>query len=795
MKSSSKQDKSGEFTISGFIERILDSVHYLLLNVWYRCFQCLPDFCCKNRAFRKKLAGWLFFAAAAGIILAGLFTDWGIFDDILLCFGTALLGIGIAFGLLRKLNCNWIRNLVFVGIFTCGTVSYMQVLQTQHEAPQNHFSASDNSSGSKSISVKTEKPVSGAWNTLLAGCKSLSCFFPSRGSYDTLDTSPDYTDPLYVIFQIAVYIFFIYVALMLWGERVCNGIMNYWTLDRNKYVFWCKTINSQMNYLAKDILNDDSWSRIVFSVSEQQNLDKAHWLYREANSHFYVLKMRKPGEIHPDCLKARSHFFITDDYNWNIRKANDFLKEMKNNETFAPSPIKLYIKTNDSMESFYYEKWADMVHAEAAAAEWQVEIEFINESELIARNMVEKYPMLKCPGIVIDHAHAKIKEGKFKTLILGFGNHGKEILRAIVEDGQFIHSKPSEDDFRVDIFDKKPGVLDWFFKKYPDANRYCRMDLGHLDNYQLDVFSGRFYDYLSQKNILDSYTRIVVCLGDDKLNLNAAMMIEKIAKFQKVSLKDKLFVVLSGSNSFVEFISDAKQRLNDKIDFSGCKIDPDHNMIVIGSPEEIFSYDKLLSDGIIETQGKLLNLVYELGDLFDSKKIRSSEKPLKWLKRDDAIAFYDLDPDPQKTTAENHSEKKQIVSFFNRKSNIASAKGFRNIILLQEDCTVSEADKRKPAEVSGKLLETLAETEHLRWNAFHFMQGIRTWYPKKADLSPNSRPNDILNHERHAALVDYDRLPDVDELFGKDRENLKNFDRNIIKNIRSIRSYPLKEKL
>ena len=143
MKSSSKQDKSAEFAISDFIERILDRVHEALMNIWCGCLQCLPNICRSNRAFREKLAGWLFFAAAAGIILTGLSMDLGIFDDLLLCFGTALLGIGIAVGLMRKLNSNWIRNLVFVGIFTCGAISYMQMYQIQHPAPQNHFSASD----------------------------------------------------------------------------------------------------------------------------------------------------------------------------------------------------------------------------------------------------------------------------------------------------------------------------------------------------------------------------------------------------------------------------------------------------------------------------------------------------------------------------------------------------------------------------------------------------------------------------------------------------------------------------
>ena len=69
-------------------------------------------------------------------------------------------------------------------------------------------------------------------------------------------------------------------------------------------------------------------------------------------------------------------------------------------------------------------------------------------------------------------------------------------------------------------------------------------------------------------------------------------------------------------------------------------------------------------------------------------------------------------------------------------------------------------------------LDILAEDEHLRWMAYHFVRGVKTWSPtpqeieeKLARTGKAVKHNAIADINAHADLVDYDALPGVDALF------------------------------
>ena len=69
-------------------------------------------------------------------------------------------------------------------------------------------------------------------------------------------------------------------------------------------------------------------------------------------------------------------------------------------------------------------------------------------------------------------------------------------------------------------------------------------------------------------------------------------------------------------------------------------------------------------------------------------------------------------------------------------------------------------------------LEVLAEDEHLRWMAFHFVRGVKVWKPTDQEVEDKIRRtgkaaahNAIADINAHADLVDYSELPNVDDKF------------------------------
>lgn len=85
---------------------------------------------------------------------------------------------------------------------------------------------------------------------------------------------------------------------------------------------------------------------------------------------------------------------------------------------------------------------------------------------------------------------------------------------------------------------------------------------------------------------------------------------------------------------------------------------------------------------------------------------------------------------------------------------------------MTPDChEVIETLEKLKEYLGEKRLRNLAMCEHLRWNAFHFASGWRTW--KLVEIDGESKPKDAI-HKRHACLVDWDALRDVANAFGRD---------------------------
>lgn len=120
------------------------------------------------------------------------------------------------------------------------------------------------------------------------------------------------------------------------------------------------------------------------------------------------------------------------------------------------------------------------------------------------------------------------------------------------------------------------------------------------------------------------------------------------------------------------------------------------------------------------------------------------------------------------------------VSFFSKESSRAAYMSLQNLKSLCD------------ARFRLANMETLAESEHLRWMAFLLVRGIRPWRPSRDDVTrmkesgKPASPNAIDTLCAHAALVEYAELPAVDRLFGLKRplqENDRNFVRELCKEI------------
>lgn len=375
-----------------------------------------------------------------------------------------------------------------------------------------------------------------------------------------------------------------------------------------------------------------------------------------------------------------------------------------------------------------------------------VETHIFNQSALTARQFARKYPMLDCAG---SKEVAKLRVNhQFKVLLLGFGWTGRELLHKEICDAQYVGST-----FSATIFDRdyetRYGDYPVLFGECIEAYNLAFNPLGGSDN---AVGSQPFYRWCEEH--LTHYDRVIVALGDDSLNLNVAMNLSQIALFEKTRRDGNPF-----AGSIFAHVREPRHY--------ACCSNESYPVTIFGDLETIYSVEVVIDESL-DRMAKGVNCVY------------SSEEPL--LTRSQIEA-----------RAEDMWHTSTIL--FNRDSSRAAAANIDNIICL---AAISDIDLQQAID-TPELLEILAETEHLRWNAFNRTNGVRRW-----DLNdiPDGHPLDARQFSvpdrrvypllRHACLVDFQSLDAVSDRVNENRallaggkhyttENFKETDHRIIR--------------
>jgi hypothetical protein len=347
---------------------------------------------------------------------------------------------------------------------------------------------------------------------------------------------------------------------------------------------------------------------------------------------------------------------------------------------------------------------------------------------LISRHLIGNHHPVDFVGI--DAMNAKAKTD-FNTLIIGFGQIGTQVLRRLIEQGQFEGST-----FNATVIDKYMNILQGRFEHlYPGVKanyniHFVEAEIGHT----------KFY--LEIKKVIDRINYIVIALGNDNLNIQMALELLEINSIKNKKLL-KIFVQLDDESHWRETLSEYKNQIG-----------------IFGESCKVFS-EKNILQGEAEKQGRIVHKVYcnLYGDSRPFDKITSHEQ-LSNI-----------------SVAEHLYAKVRLLGYDSLES--FSAKYSNN-----------EEYKENLSEVQ-KL--NLSIGEHLRWNAFHFVQGwtslpIAEILGDNQDEKYKNRKNTDV--KMHSCLTSWQELEELSDIIGRDMqkadidsvENLYNFINNKIPN-------------
>lgn len=742
-------------------------------------------------------------------------------------------GFGLAYFVLKY---QWLKSLrvnaiVFAALWLGGCALYCALPYYVPPSGDGYVVLLTNNVGRIDVQTQTIAAITAVVSRVecpTKGCRGIfplsaanrvsSAFFPSRGGFETTVSDNIGVDDmrwqlLYYLFHWLVVLYVALLVFSLFGRHLVDKWFRWkmrWTKgDRQEmYVFWGNPEPARL--LAENLRSADGRKKlglvpkIIFLLPG--------WLKYEDSARASILRLSekryvldfvdglpsdndqynvvgKEFDLEDVDVAGRRHFLLSENSAYNIGLAKAIIKKRsETNCAYAKEKLDLYIRVENSASSGVLKDWADaMMRDEKVKSSVDLDIHIFRETEIMAENFIQRYPILKqraqdctdgCGWLLErgdDSGVAKTRSGKvgLDVLIVGFGSRGQELLNIMLENSQFLGVDNADKRKPHKVIPTRFTIVDKCETagRCPARDIYKRRSPEIVEPPKESPFKVEFVDRagdVAEDGFghfdikVSNYDRIVVCTGNDELNVQIGDVVRRDFIAQGAKLEPgRLFVQLQ-SNDVAERELDKCRSGWQGENGSEWEMTKDCPVQYFGMWKGIFTYD-----GIVDSDkyygAQLLNWRYCC--LNETK-----------LPKD--CPMLDDDGELLCDTVANEWRK---AKWFDKESSIASYRGMKNILALM-GCELAQSDSSKKDEEStfremfadskSKVWDRLARVEHLRWMAFMRTHGVRCWDLINPSIDEVDKIGKVVGKTKvkanvreligcHAALVDYDKLPDV----------------------------------
>ena len=323
-------------------------------------------------------------------------------------------------------------------------------------------------------------------------------------------------------------------------------------------------------------------------------------------------------------------------------------------------------------------------------------------------------------------------DSSFNSMILGFGELGHEALGYLYEYGAFIDKDGHKSKFSCMVLDNRMDHLkEAYCKDYPGMNAKAGIQFK-----ETEVGSDEFWEMMTRR--IRHLNYIVVCLGNDALNLTISTEIVKLA-YRVGGKRPERFVVVMSLENPSRLDLDVLDQYNNS---------PQYNNLIhrFGSRDEIWTYDNVTNESL-DAAARNFALKYNIGS-GDSQEVAAQ----RWEKRERIIQGTDI------REIKNALRKKSqdYANCFHMETKMAlvgpEIKGDDKRDQIAD--AIPKDWEKEPIHYKGddphvaKVLHNLAVLEHIRWEASHVAMGYK----------PGTETDVILR--THKCIAEYDKLDD-----------------------------------
>ena len=359
-------------------------------------------------------------------------------------------------------------------------------------------------------------------------------------------------------------------------------------------------------------------------------------------------------------------------------------------------------------------------------------VHLIDSSYLAVRNIKNCKELLPVNYVDKGVDENGYREGwvssEFNAMVLGFGETGREVLGFLYEHGAFVGEDFKKSPFSCVVMDRLMGNFEQAYRKsFPGMN-----EAAGISFIQCEIGGNDFWNDMEQRILKLNY--IVVCLGNDRLNLCMAVDLVEFA-FRKGKDLSKNFVILIAQEDPTHLDEVTLSHYN--------AIGQYHNCIrTFGSKKDVWTYDNITNESLqARAKRYFAGYMRANGDTRDPEAV--------WQQREEVIETTD---DFALHSKRVRQRAQDYANCFHVSTKLALIGP--EILDCRKDiakCIPQDYDVT-PTHYTGtdahveKVLHYLAVHEHIRWEASHVALGY----------APGKCTDEVK--KTHECIMSYDDL-------------------------------------
>lgn len=584
------------------------------------------------------------------------------------------------------------------------------------------------------------------------------------------------------------------------------------------YVFW--GMNNASYNLAKSIKKhyqehpeQGTYRLLVVKTTEDEERIEANALSRMFSFvSFGKEELKQYKEL--DCLTENVFHRLAKVNIENDSENIDILKEMMG----ATSLVSLMSKTKQKVHIFFLGNdeenniicTGNLCHDTSISAFKEVLVYCHARYDSINRVVEDRYSSENLSVKVVDSSHDSINILKsnvkyhpinfvdvdtqdnpgtvtsaFTSLVVGFGETGRDALRYLYEYGAFVDNASVKDDdspemndsdraaHRVSRSDYKCYVVDRHADQLMGQFAANAPAMRGVVAWNNDIFSQDFYKNID--SICNELNYVVIALGDDELNVTTAVRLFNYIRRHRKDLSHFAIFVRCHSDEHRKHLQNIADHYNQK----QCGNAYNEHIVIFGTDAELYTYSEIVDNDFVK-EGKEYNKVYceasgEWGNEWNKRRTRL-------LGRRTLDALSEL----------RRKESQDIANAYHAQTKIAVLKqviydndgqaheGFETLSKFIGKNAPELKFIERPLDSAGKrhgiikaevvmtdkealLIRNLARLEHMRWNAAHELLGYQSYADGDKDCSwvedvKDQRHGCNERFKLHNCLVDWQDL-------------------------------------